>query len=418
MKKNNDTKKIATGILGNIFEHYDTALYALLAPFISPVFFSSYSKIDGLILSYAILCLGLIFRPIGALLFGYIADKRGKRKALSITLCGSSTVCLLFALVPSYAKIGFAAPLAVALIKAMQGFFSAGATPAGAIYILELSPKKSLMSSIYDASSIAGIFIASLGVFILSYFNVIDSLWRILFVLGSFSAFIGYVIRKYPESSAATLQENEHSKITDIFKIIKSNFLSFMSILVISGFSSSIYYFSLIFLNGYLPLISNISNPSSMKINTFVLLLDFCTLPLIGFLADKCSKEKIMGISTFFITLFTIPLFSLLEHATVITSTLVRIAFVIMGVLFSAPLHHLALELAPSKHRLKIIALAYALGSQLIGLPSCAIGLWLYKKTHLVYAPGIYLTAYGIISMAIILRYYLSSFKAKNLVKT
>lgn len=463
MKKEN-RKKILTGILGNIFEHYSTALYALLAPFISQIFFPSKSRIDGLILTYSILCLGIISRPLGALIFGIVGDALGRKKAFSIALFGSAAVCLLFSLVPSYEKIGFLAPIFIALLKSVQGFFSAGETPLGAIYVVEMSKEKSLMSSIYDASSILGIFIASFGVFILSYLNIIDNFWRILFVLGSFSAFIGLLLRKYPENSNLTkacsatsipykLNEIEQdtnnipslnkkwgckgdaspwklssfdplfslvhikqiiNSFGDIFKIIRENFKSFVSILLISGFSYSIYYFSFIFLCGYLPLISKISESECMKINSLILLLDFFALPVVGYLAEKFSKEKLMLLASFLITISAMPLFFFLQDSSILTSTSIRILLMLLGVLFSAPLHHLAIELAPEKHRSKIVALSYAFGSQLIGLPSSAIGLFLYKKSNLVYAPGIYLSFFGLISFFILARYYFLKFKVQN----
>ena len=406
MKNKDTTKKITLAILGNVFDHYDTALYALLAPFISPLFFPSHCTVDGLIIAYAVLCLGLIFRPLGALFFGCIADRFGKKKAFSFALYGSASASLVFAILPSYEKIGTMASIGIAVIRTLQGFFSGGATPTGAIFLLERSRKKTLLSSIYDASSIAGILFASLGVFFFSSFNMTDSCWRILFVIGGITGFIGSAIKKYPDDKNTAQQNNQTKKISEIFKLIKINLSGFLSILLISGFSSSIYYFSIIFMNGYLPFISNISNHSSMKINTIILLFDFCTLPIIGFLAEKFSKEKIMIFSALFITFLTIPIFFLLENATLFTSILIRITFVLLGVLFSAPLHHLSLELAPSDHRAKIIAPAYALGSQLIGLPSCSIGFWLYKKTNLAFAPGIYLTVFGIVTTAVLLRHY------------
>lgn len=409
--KKEKIKNILTGIFGNIFEHYGNALFALLVPFISQIFFPSYSKIDGLIFTYSVLCLGIIFRPLGALIFGYIGDSGGRKKALAISLFGSAAACLLFAFVPSYERIGWLAPITIAFIKSLQGFFSAGETPLGAIYVVEKAKEKSLMSSIYDASSILGIFLASFGVFILSYFEIIDNFWRILFVIGSVTAFIGFFLRRYPEEKGLS---QVRCNITDIFKIIRENFISFSSILIVSGFSYSLYYFSFIFLCGYIPLISNISESDCMKINSFILLIDFCALPLVGFIAQKLSKEKLMLWAALLISISSLPLFYLLQDSNIITSTSIRILFVLMGVLFSAPLHHLALELSPEIHRSKIISLGYAFGSQLIGLPSSAISLWLYKKSNLVYAPGIYLTIFGLISFIILARYYFLKSKVQN----
>jgi MHS family proline/betaine transporter-like MFS transporter len=115
-----------------------------------------------------------------------------------------------------------------------------------------------------------------------------------------------------------------------------------------------------------------------------------------------------MTISSLLIAIISIPLFSLLKDASISVATIVLVIFVLIGVSFSAPMHHLALEMAPYKHRAKIIAISYAVGSQMIGIPSCFIGLWLYKKTNIVWAPAIYLSAIALISFIFVYKYSLS----------
>lgn len=74
--------------IGNLFEHYDKALFAFLAPFLAPLFFHNSSPITALILTYAIMPLGLFSRPIGSLIFGRMGDRKGRKKVLIFTLFG------------------------------------------------------------------------------------------------------------------------------------------------------------------------------------------------------------------------------------------------------------------------------------------------------------------------------------------
>jgi MFS transporter, MHS family, proline/betaine transporter len=400
MKKIITSKKTFLGIIANVIEHYENALYSLLAPFLSPLFFPNQKMLDGLILTYSFLALGIIFRPLGAAFFGYISDNHGRERALFIALIGTAISSLFITLLPSYATIGLLAPLGIALFKASQGFFSAGQIPAGAILVLEESTEKSLLSSIYDASSLAGILLASIAIFLLCHYNLVNSFWRILFLLGSLGVPLGLFLRK--EEKQTPIPTKNREKISDIFLALKNNFFAFFSITIISGFSYSLFYFSLVFFNGFLPLVSDISAAAALKMNTLLLLLDFCTLPLFGLAASFISKEKMMLFSSFMVALLSIPLFYLLNHGSNVTTMWIRIIFVLLGVIFSAPLHHVAFEIAPRNHKAKIIALGYAFGSQMIGLPSCVIGFYLFKKTGESFSPALYLTFYAIFSFILI----------------
>ena len=100
-----------------------------------------------------------------------------------------------------------------------------------------------------------------------------------------------------------------------------------------------------------------------------------------------------------------IPLFSLLDNASLGTVIFVRLAIITSGVAFAAPYHAWAIERVPPHCRYLILSLGYALGSQLIGAPTAAISLWLYKTIGWSCAPGFYLAAAGIGASCIIYRF-------------
>ena len=78
--------------LGNLFEHYDTALLGFLSPFLAPLIFPEKDPMTALILTYAIIPLGMVARPLGSLVFGYIGDVYGRKHALFLTLAGMSLI--------------------------------------------------------------------------------------------------------------------------------------------------------------------------------------------------------------------------------------------------------------------------------------------------------------------------------------
>src|SRR5262249_38651761 len=96
---------------GNFFEHYDTALFGFLSPFLAPLIFPEKDPMTALILTYAMLPLGMLARPFGSLVFGYLGDVYGRKYALFLTLSGMAFISCCTALSPTYNQVGILAPI-------------------------------------------------------------------------------------------------------------------------------------------------------------------------------------------------------------------------------------------------------------------------------------------------------------------
>ncbi|MBX3718163.1 MAG: MFS transporter [Parachlamydiales bacterium] len=379
------------GFIGNILEHYDNALFGMLAPFIAPLFFAKEDPVTGLILTYGMIPLGIFSRPLGSLFFGWIGDTWGRKNALFISLSLMAFTTVLMGFLPTYAEVGIWAPALLAAVRVLQNFCAAGESCGGAIFVLEHTEKrkKSLMSSFYDASTIAGILLASGGVSLLSHLDLIESSWRFLLWGGSLTALIGVVLRLKTEEGAEFLQDASHHR--PLKDVVRSHRSALLAIICVSGFSYTTYSLAVTLMNGYVPLITSLSKTQVMDINTLLLLLDFCLLPCFGYLAMRTSNQKVMMVAAATSVIVSIPLFLLLRDAALATVIAVRILLIVLGVAFSAPYHAWAQELIPPSCRYTIISLGYAIGSQAIGGPAPALSLWLYKKLGWTGAPALYL---------------------------
>lgn len=380
-------KNILTGILGNIFDHYDSALFGLLGPFIAPLFFRTSSPIVALILFYGIQPLGLVSRPLAAIFFGRIGDRFGRRVALSISLLGMTMTTIGLGSLPTYDQAGAAAPILLALGRCLQQFFGAGAVTGGALLVLESTErrKRNLMSGLFDASSVGGILLASAGVALLSHLNLIETHWRALLWLGALTGVIGFSIRFSTEELPP--EPTKKSSWKNLWEARGS----LCRIAVVTGFSYTLYTFALILMNAFLPLITPYSKSEIMQLNTGLLVLDMALLPLFGWLATKYSRERLMRGAAIATLLLSIPLFNMLEGASWSMLIFVRVLLVAIGVCFAASFHAWAIDCAPDSQRYTVTGLGKALGSQLFGAPAAAISLWLYNETHWVFAPALYL---------------------------
>lgn len=369
--------------LGNLFEHYDTALFGFLSAFLAPLIFPEKEAVTALILTYAMIPLGMLARPLGSLVFGSIGDVYGRKQALFLSLIGMALISGGIALSPTYLQAGLLSPLIFCLGRVLQNFLAAGETMGGAIFLLENSSEKrhDVLSGLYNASTIGGVLLASAGVSLFSHYQMIDPGWRILYLCGCITAAFGCVIRRQVEYAPSTLAPRKFSDLGKAFWICrKPLFLIVLS----SGFAYASYSVALVLMNGFIPLVSSVTKAEIMGINTALLGLDFCALPFFGWLASKTSREKIMLIASLGVALFAIPLFLLLENATFMRVVGVRICFVILGVAFFAPFHAWMQDLVPAPYRYSIISFGYALGSQAIGGPTAALSLWCFQKTGMV----------------------------------
>lgn len=403
LKKASARNHLWSACLGNFFEHYDTALFGFLSTFLAPLIFPNYDFVTALILTYAMIPLGMLARPVGALVFGYIGDKYGRREALFLSLCGMGLLSGLTALSPTFAQVGWLAPLIFCFTRILQNFLSSGEAIGGAIFLLENTPRsqRDLMSSLFSASTIGGILLASFGVSILGQYGILETGWRWLYLFGFITAVFGVYIRsKLPEDADITLEKSPKVSLVQSFLLYKK---SLLLIIVVSGFAYANYSMSLVLMNGFIPLISSFTKEEMITINSFLLILDFFMLPLFGWLSSKTSKEVMMIGAALAIGLTSIPCMMMLENASFMMLLVIRVCFVIFGVAFFAPFHAWAQDLVPASHRYIIISFGYAVGSQLIGGPTAALSLWMFQKTGLIASVAWYWSILGVLSSGVVL---------------
>lgn len=190
-------EKEAIGLLqiGTCLECFDLMLYVHMAVFLNELFFPPSDPHTASILAATAFCSTFIFRPIGALLFGWIGDHIGRKNTLVITTLTMAVTCLVLANLPTYAQIGITAAWAITICRISQGISSMGEVIGAQIYLTESIrtparyPAVAFLSAASDLGNLLAIGVAFL---VASYsFN-----WRIAFWTGAFIAVIGAFARK------------------------------------------------------------------------------------------------------------------------------------------------------------------------------------------------------------------------------
>lgn len=180
---------IGASSAGTIFEWYDFFIYGTLAYILKDAFYDVDNDTLGLLLVWSTFAVGFAFRPIGAILFGYLGDKLGRKYTflVTVTLMGIATAGVGF--IPTVASIGIAAPIIVIILRVLQGLALGGEYGGAAIYVAEHAPpeKRGFYTSFIQAS-VAGGFVLSIIVVLACRFLIpADDFaawgWRVPFLL-------------------------------------------------------------------------------------------------------------------------------------------------------------------------------------------------------------------------------------------
>ena len=391
--------KFFTLYVGNLLEHYDMALYGFLSPLFATLFFSGEDYLSALMITYAIIPLSMVAKPLGSLFFGYLGDRYSRVYSLSLSLFGVAIATVFIGMLPSYQSAGAAAPILLLTARLVQSFFSSAETMGGGIYLLEnlhTEKERDIASSFYSTSTIAGILIASSLISLFYLLGITEACWRTLYFFGAVTALMGAILRMQDVKVAPTSGKSFKQK-PNFMAILKEQLNLFVilrrevvMIMVASGFSYACYSMAFVFMTGFAPLVTDVTKEQIALLNTCMLMVDFLALPLMGVVATCLSRTTLMSSAALVAFFAAMPLLILLESASFPLLIGVRIAFVLIGVCFSATLHSWAQSLIPYEHRYTAINFAYAIGSQLFGGTTALISLWLYRQSSVVAAASLY----------------------------
>ncbi|NNE37103.1 MAG: MHS family MFS transporter [Gammaproteobacteria bacterium] len=213
-------KATVSGWIGSALEYYDFFIYATAAALVFPqLFFPSEDPKVAIVASLATYGVGYIARPLGAIFLGYWGDTHGRKNVLLVCmfLMGGSTMAV--GLLPTYAQIGWTAPLLLVLLRLIQGFAVAGEISGASTMILEHAPfgRRGFFASFALQGVQAGQILAAAVFLPLAYFLDNEAFlswgWRIPFLLSFIVIFAGYMIRRNVDETPAFKKEESEGDI-------------------------------------------------------------------------------------------------------------------------------------------------------------------------------------------------------------
>jgi len=192
--------------IGTFLEYFDLMLFVHMAVVLNELFFPKYDPFTSSLLSAFAFCSTFAFKPIGALLFGYIGDKVGRQHTVVLTTMIMAISCLIMANVPTYAQIGITASWVITICRALQGMSSIGESVGAELYTAEMI-KLPLRYRAVALIGFAGVVGMVVSLIVAKIILSLEISWRIVFWIGALIALIGSLaritLRESPEFSDA-----------------------------------------------------------------------------------------------------------------------------------------------------------------------------------------------------------------------
>src|SRR5262245_13430177 len=163
MNSSQTRRVIAAGMVSNVLEWYDFAIYGYFATAIGRQFFPHEDAVAQLLSAFGVFALGYLMRPVGGALAGHIGDKFGRRAALTFSVAAMAIPTFLTGLLPGYATLGLLAPAALTVLRMVQGLSVGGEFTSSMVFLVECAPegRRGLLGSLAACGASAGILLGS-----------------------------------------------------------------------------------------------------------------------------------------------------------------------------------------------------------------------------------------------------------------
>ena len=404
-------RALIAGSIGNFIEWYEFAVYGFLATVIARNFFrlEGEGELTSLILTYASFAVAFFFRPLGAVVFGRMGDRIGRKPTLIVVLVCMTLATAAIGLVPVYASIGVAAPLIVTGLRILQGLFAGGEYGGAVSLMTEFAPrgKRGLygawQSFTVALGLLAGAGIVALLSVLLSPEALYDWGWRIPFFIALPMGGVALWLRVSMEETQGFVRQQQTGHAAAPVKA--STGATIKNILVAIGrvmVWSAAGYTYLVIMPTYLQSALHTGFNQALLIAVISNIGFALTIIPAGMLSDRIGRRTVMVVASCLLLILALPLLKVLqaESATLaIKALVVLIAGGLVGIL-AGPGPAMLSEMFPTRVRYTGLGLAYSLSNALFSGCAGLIITGLIKQTGNVDIPAFYVMATAIVSIA------------------
>lgn len=368
---------------GNLVEWFDFYIYSFCAIYFASSFFPKGNATTQLLNTAGVFAAGFLMRPIGGWLFGRLADKRGRRTAMMISvfmMCGGS---LMIACLPTYAAIGTLAPALLLVARLIQGLSVGGEYGTSATYMSEvaLRGRRGFFASFQYVTLIGGQLLAVLVLVILQQFLSNEELhawgWRIPFVLGAMAALVALFLRR-SLAETSTEESRARKESGSVGALLRNHRRAFLTVMSFTAGGSLIFYTFTTYMQKYLVNTAGMDAKRASLVMTCALFTYMVLQPAFGALSDRIGRRTSMIWFGSLSVLGTVPILYALGK---VSSPFVAFALVIGALsivsFYTSISGLIKAEMFPPEVRALGVGLSYAVANAIFGGSAEYVALWL-----------------------------------------
>ena len=391
---------IAACTIGNALEFYDFVIFSFFARTIGALFFPAQDPSAQLLLSFATYGVGFFLRPLGGVVLGAYADRKGRKKATVLTLMLMALGTAMIGLAPVYATAGIAGPIIVVLGRLIQGFSAGGEVGASTTLLAEYAPReqRGFFGAWQLASQGLAVLVAAAAAWIintsLAPADVAGWGWRIPFLLGVLIVPIGLWLRSALEETHANEDDEKTRSVSSLSLAFKEHLGKIIAGvgLVIGGTAANAVI--VLYMATYAVTQLKLAPTTGLLAGITAGLVTLIASPIGGALSDRLGRKPVALISYLLILILIYPAFLYLNANPSLGTLLTIVAsLAVLNATGGATIIITLAEIFPVEVRATGMSLVYALGVAIFGGFGQFIVTWLIQATGSPIAPAYYVMA-------------------------
>jgi MFS transporter, MHS family, proline/betaine transporter len=403
---NTQTRRVvAAGMIGNVLEWYDFAIYGYFATSIGRHFFPHEDPVAQLLSAFGVFAVGYMMRPVGGVIIGHIGDRFGRRAALTFSVAAMAVPTFLIGLLPSYATLGLFAPIALTLLRMVQGLSVGGEYTSSMVFLVEHAPhgRRGLMGALISCGACGGILLGSaVGATFaatLSPAALEEWGWRIPFLLGLLVGIAGYLLRRHVQETVPT----ERRKRTPIVETLQDHWRLVLGLAGLSVFNAVGFYVSFVYLVSWLQMADGIAPARALEINSISMAVLLPVMIVTGLLNDRFGRKPFLLLAVILGFVGAVPLFWLLHDPSPWSAQLGQLGLVVIIGLYCGTQPTIMVEATPLPVRCTAVSLGYNMCLGIIGGLTPLAATWLVERTGNDIAPAFLIMAAAAVTFVTLL---------------
>jgi len=400
--------QVAAAVIGNALEWYDFIVFGFLTVIISRLFFPAESQYASLLLTTATFGVGFFMRPVGGILVGIYADRRGRKAAMLLIIALMTAAIAMIGLAPTYAAVGVAAPLLIVLARLLQGFATGGEFAAATSFLIESAPAH--RRGFYGSWQMVG---QGLAVLIGALLGAVVTRslapaaidlwgWRVPFLVGLIIGPVGLFIRRHLKETEEFLAAREAAAAgAGLGKTLASHLREALASVGVITSGTISFYVILLYMPTFARTQLHLPLDQAFIAQSISIVCMIVLIPLFGALSDRIGRKPIMIGALALYLVLVYPLFKWL-HGNPSFTDLVIVQIVLCCLLgaYFGPISTSVAEQFAAHGRSTGLGIAYNVAVMIFGGFAQFLVTWLIHVTGSPIAPSFYVMFGAVVGLA------------------